>query len=112
MLLLLIASSTAKQEYQLATTKVNVIDGRLTVDVPLGGKNTKLNYIDIVNITPGKHPSVSSSAIAKDATGVYLDTAINVDVALIGAGIGVDPATLKTSNVQLYRTKDNALGLD
>lgn len=98
----------AKQEYQLATTKVNVIDGRLTVDVPLGGRNTKLNYIDIVNITPGKHPSVSSSAIAKDSTGVYLDTDINLELSFVNGG-GVDKSTLNTTNIQLYRTRDNAL---
>jgi hypothetical protein len=99
---------TAKQEYQLATVKVNVIDGRLTVDVPLGGNNTKINYIDIVNITPGKHPTATGTSIASDSTGVYLDAAVNVDVSLIGSGIGVDPATLNTTSVQLYRTQDNA----
>lgn len=104
--------ATAKQEYQLATVKVNVIDGRLTIDPGVGtgkGINTKINYIDIVNITPGKHPNVSASAIASDSTGVYLDAAINIDVSLIGSGIGVDPVTLNNTSVQLYRTKDNAL---
>jgi hypothetical protein len=100
---------TAKQEYQLATVKVNVNDGRLTIDVPLGGNNTKINYIGIVNITPGKHPTATGTLIASDSTGVYLDAAVNVDVSLIASGIGVDPATLNTTNVQLYRTKDNAL---
>jgi len=40
---------TAKQEYQLATVKVNVIDGRLTVDVPLGGNNTKMYVTELIN---------------------------------------------------------------
>lgn len=105
--------ANARQEYQLATVRVNVIDGRLTIDPGTGtnlGSNTKINYVDIVNIVPGKHPTITASAIAKDSTNAaYLDTAINVDVSLIGAGIGVDPATLNTANVQLYRTKDNAL---
>ena len=104
--------ATARQEYQLATVRVNVIDGRLTIDPGTGtnlGSNTKINYVDIVNITPGKHPTVSASSIASDPTGVYLDAAINVDVSLVGSGIGVDPATLNTTSVQLYRTKDNAL---
>ncbi len=98
----------AKQEYQLATTKVNVSDGRLTVDA-IGGTNTKINYLEIVNIPPGKHPSVSSSAIAKDSTGVYLNAAVNVDVSLPTAGAGVNSATLNTTNVKLYRTRDNKL---
>lgn len=100
--------STAKQEYQLATTKVNVNDGRLTIDA-IGGTNTKINYLEIVNITPGKHPSVSSSAIAKDSTGVYLNAAVNVDVSLATVGAGVNPGSLNTNNVKLYRTRDNQL---
>ncbi len=100
--------SNAKQEYQLATTKVNISDGRLTIDA-IGGTNTKLNYLEIVNITPGKHPSISSSAIAKDATGVYLNAAVNVDVSLPTVGAGVNPASLNTTNVKLYRTRDNQL---
>ncbi len=97
---------TTKQEYQLATTRVSVVDGRLTIDVPLGGKNTKINYIDIVNITPGKHASVATSSIASDSTGVYLDANINLDLSFVNPG-GVDPSTLNPISVQLYRTKDN-----
>lgn len=100
--------SNTKQEYQLVTTKVNVTDGRLTIDA-IGGINTKINYLEIVNITPGKHPSVSSSAIAKDLTGVYLNAAVNIDVSLPTVGAGVDPASLNTTNVKLYRTRDNQL---
>ena len=100
--------STSKQEYQLATVTVNVSDGKLTVDA-LGGTNTKINYLDIVNVTPGLHPSVTGSDIGNDATGVYRDIGVNVDVALPTVGAGVDRATLNTTNVQLYRTRDNAL---
>lgn len=99
--------STSEQEYQLASIKVNVTDGRLTVDA-IGGTNTKINYINIVHVPPGKHPLVTDSSIDSDYTGVYRNAAINVDVDLPTAGAGVDPATLNTSNVQLYRTTDNA----
>lgn len=98
----------AKQEYQLATVKVNVVDGRLTID-SVAGTNTKINYLEVEKIPSGKHPSVTSSSIAKDSTGVYLDAAVNIDVSLPTAGAGVNPATLNTTNVRLYRTKDNAL---
>jgi len=43
-----------KQEYQLATVQVNVTDGKLSVDAI--STNTKLNYLEIVNVTPGSHP--------------------------------------------------------
>ena len=100
--------STSTQEYQLATVTVNVSDGKLTVDA-LGGTNTKINYLDIVNVPPGLHPSVTGSDTGSEATGVYLDTGVNIDVSLPTVGAGVDQATLNTTNVQLYRTRDNAL---
>lgn len=99
---------SATQQYQLASVKVNVTDGRLTVDA-IGGTNTKINYLEIVNVTPGKHPSVPDSFPRNRATGINRDAAVIVDVSLPTVGQGVDPATLNTSNVQLYSTKDNAL---
>lgn len=99
---------SATQEYQLATVKVNVTDGKLTVDA-IGGSNTKINYLDIVNVTPGNHPSVPDSFPRSLATGINRDAAVIVDVSLPNLGQGVDPATLNTTNVKLYRTKDNAL---
>ena len=99
--------STSAQEYQISTVTVNVTDGKLTVDA-IGGINTKLNYLEIVNVTPGTHPSVTGSEIGSDETGVYLNTSINLDVSLPTVGAGVDQATLNTDTVELYRTKDNA----
>lgn len=99
--------STSKQEYQLATVKVNVTDGKLTVDATKG-INTKLNYLEIVNVNPGSHPSATGSSIASNSTGVYRNAAVNVDVSLPTVGAGIDQATLNTTNVQLYRTKDQA----
>lgn len=61
------------------------------------------------NETPGEFPSVANIALASDSTGVYLNTAINVDVSLPNMGAGVEANTLNTTNVQLYRTQDNAL---
>lgn len=42
---------SSKQEYKTATVRVNVTDGRLTIDA-IGGINTKLNYIEIHNAPP------------------------------------------------------------
>ena len=98
----------SKQAYQLATSTVTVADGRLTVDA-IGGTNTKINYLEIDPIIPGPHPQVTNSAVASDSTGVYLDTAVSLDVAVATEGAGVDATTLNTNNVQLYRTKNNAL---
>ena len=98
----------SKQEYQLATSTVTVADGRLTVDA-IGGTNTKINYLEIDPIIPGPHPLVTDSAVARDSTGVYLDTAVSVDTEVATEGAGVDATTLNTNSVQLYRTKDNDL---
>lgn len=61
------------------------------------------------NQTPGESPSVTNIALASDGAGVYLNTAINVDVFLPNIGAGVEANTLNTTNVQLYRTQDYAL---
>ncbi len=95
------------QKYQLASATVKVTDGRLTIDA-LGGTNTKINYLDIVNITPGNHPSIPDSSPRNRTPGVKLDAAVIVDVSLPNVGQGVDAATLNSTNVRLYRTFDNA----
>ncbi len=43
--------STAAAEFKQATVTVAVTDGRLTVDA-VGGRNTKLNYVEIATVTP------------------------------------------------------------
>ncbi len=104
---------TARQEYQLATVRVNVIDGRLTIDPGTGtnlGSNTKINYVDIVNIVPGKHPTITGNDIAKDTTGnVFLDANINLNLSFVPGAGGLNSTTLNSTNIQLYRTKDNVL---
>jgi hypothetical protein len=42
---------TAAAEFRQATVTVAVTDGRLTVDA-VGGRNTKLNYVEIAAVTP------------------------------------------------------------
>ncbi len=61
------------------------------------------------NETLGESPTVTNIALASDETGVYLNTAINVDVSLPNMGAGVEANTLNTTSVGLYRTKDHAL---
>lgn len=98
--------ANANQEYQLSSITVKVSDGRLTLDA-IGGINTKINYVDIVNVTPGSHPSIPDSSPRSLAPTVKRDAAIIANVSLPNVGQGVDAATL-TGNVQLYRTFDKA----
>jgi hypothetical protein len=98
----------ATHEYELGTVQVNVTDGRLTVDA-IGGTNTKINYIEIESVSPGNHPSVSGSSPDSRQIGIGRSAAVNLDVALVNLGSGVDAATLTTHNIQLYRTQDNTL---
>ncbi|MEJ3403893.1 SGNH/GDSL hydrolase family protein [Rathayibacter sp. YIM 133350] len=46
---------TAANEYAAATVQATVSDGRLTIDA-VGGKNTKLNYVQIVGEPPAVAP--------------------------------------------------------
>lgn len=98
--------ANANQEYQLSSITVKVSDGRLTLDA-IGGINTKINYVDIVNVTPGSHPNIPDSFPRSLAPTVKRDAAIIADVSLPNVGQGVDATTL-TGNVQLYRTFDKA----
>jgi len=99
-------SSTHK--FELGTATVNVSDGRLTIDA-IEGTNTKINYLEISRVAPGNHPRVTGSSPASRETAVNRSNAVNIDVALPNVGQGVDPATLNTTNIQLYRTHDKKL---
>lgn len=94
--------------YERGTATVDVTDGRLTVDA-IGGTNTKLNFIEIKSVSPGEHPSVSGSDPSSRQKGINLGDAVNLDVALVTTGSGVDATKLNTNNVRLYRTYDNIL---
>jgi len=63
------------------------------------------------DIDPGTtavlHPSVRSTNIAPNATGVMLDSAVTADLNLPNAGL--NPSTVNTTNVQLWRTSDHAV---
>ncbi len=100
---------SSTHEYELGTVQVNVTDGRLTVDA-MGGTNTKINYIEIEDVSSGEHPSISGSSPDSRQIGIGRSAAINLDVALLNiVGAGVDATTLTTDNIRLYRTKDNTL---
>jgi glucose/arabinose dehydrogenase len=95
-------------KYELGTVTVNVTDGKLTVDA-LGGTNTKINYIEIKSVSSGSHPSVTGSSPTSREQSVFRNADIGMDVSIITAGAGVDLDTLNTTNVRLYRTRDNTL---
>jgi len=94
--------------YELGTTMVNVTDGRLTIDA-IGGSNTKINYLEIVQVSEGDHPSATGSSPASREVAVNRSSAVGIDVALPNLGQGVDATTLNSTNVQLYQTESNIL---
>ncbi len=95
------------QPFEIATTTVDVTDGQLTVDA-IGGNNTKINYIEFEPIPSGANPEVTETIVSTEPSGrAFLDTAITANIAVVVAGEGVDPTTLNTENVQLYRTDND-----
>ena len=62
-------------------------------------------------IDPGSkvaaHPTIISASPANGTTDISLDTSITADLNLPNAGL--DPATLNSNTVQLYRSSDHAL---
>jgi hypothetical protein len=98
---------SAATPFDSANATVTVADGKLTIDA-VGGTNTKLDYVEIVAIDPGNHPSVTSTSPLDGATGVRRDTAAIADVSLPNLGQGVEQATLTTANVLLYVTSTGA----
>jgi hypothetical protein len=91
------------QRYQIDSATVKVTDGRLTVDA-FGGDNTKINYLEILKITAGSHPSVPDSFPRNRTVGVKRDAAIVADVFLPNVGKGVNATTLNSTTVQVYQT--------
>lgn len=86
--------SNSKQEYKIATVRVNVTDGRLTVDA-IGGTNTKLNYIEIYNAPPLGQITYTFPVV--DDESVYLrqsdpDYNLNLNTFRGGLYTGVDGA--------------------
>lgn len=94
--------------YELGTTTVNVTDGKLTIDA-IGGSNTKINYLEIAQVSEGEHPSATGSSPASREPAVTRSSAVSIDVDLPNLGQGVDATTLNSTNIQLYQTESNIL---
>lgn len=91
--------SNSQQQYKTATVRVNVTDGRLTVDA-IGGTNTKLNYIEIYNVPPLGQITYTFPVI--DDESVYLrrsdlDYNLNLNTHRGGLFTGVDGAIIDSS---------------
>ncbi|SEI72848.1 PKD repeat-containing protein, partial [Cyclobacterium xiamenense] len=82
------------------TVTVTVLDGRLTVDAD-GGFNTKINSIEIVQVSGSDVPVFTNVTPANNATNVSLnDLQVNVEI-LTPDGYELDNGTL-AGNVNLY----------
>ncbi|MEU3459212.1 Ig-like domain-containing protein [Streptomyces sp. NPDC006733] len=92
-----VPSGTVK--YRTATAYPTVTDGRLTIS-PLGGTNTKINYVSIAPLADADaHPAVRAVTPANTAAGVSPTGSIVADLRLLASG--VDTATLSSSTVTL-----------
>lgn len=91
---------TASQRNYVVTATVTVNDTFLTVD-PLGGMNTKINYVDVVPATSA--PYVTSVDPEPGATGVPLDKAVTVQLSA-----PVNPSTL-SSGLKLFNPAGTAI---
>lgn len=96
------AAGTATRT-SVATMRVQVADGRLTVDAQ-GGFNTKIAYIDIVSTQDTTQPYVTSVTPANNTSGVLRNTSITVNVAVPNGGIRAD--SINDSTVMLLRASD------
>ena len=96
----------AKNEYGRGTVTVEVKDGKLTID-PVGGFNTKINYVEIASTSAGatQQPFVTGVDPEDGATDVSPNTS-TVTAGLRLPNGGVDAATLP-GNVTLTRLSDN-----
>jgi len=96
---------TSAQTSMTVTRAVSVTGGRLTID-SLGGKNTKIEYVDISPDTDTARPTIRSTTPADGATNVRRDAAVTADVRLPNAGFGIDSGTLNATTVSLSRVSD------
>jgi chitodextrinase len=87
--------------------KVNVTDGRLTIDAQ-GGVNTKINYIDIQRVEAGdkQRPGARGVTPANNATNVRRDAGVLATI--IAPNGGLEGATVNAQNVRLVRLSDGA----
>ena len=97
---------TTTVKFASVTRTVNVADGTLTVD-PLGGSNTKLNYVTLVtDDAAAMRPSVTSFDPANGATNVRRDAPVTAEIRLPNVGYGIDEATLTSATVKVTRASD------
>ncbi|TDT18486.1 fibronectin type III domain protein [Ilumatobacter fluminis] len=90
--------ATASDEYEEVTVTVGVQDGRLSIDA-IGGFNTKLNYVNIVEVANA--PFVTAVRPLNRSADADPTDGVAADISVPGVGVGVDPTTL-AGNVHLY----------
>ena len=97
--------ATSNNEYAQSTIVVEVEDGKLTVD-PVGGFNTKINYVTIksTNANASQRPFITSVDPADGETVSPNTATITANVSLPNGGVG--RASL-SGNVTLTRLSDN-----
>ncbi|WP_412030217.1 Ig-like domain-containing protein [Deinococcus yunweiensis] len=90
-----------ERHFRASTLRVNVTDGRITVDARTG-TNTKLAY---AIIAPGTRPSVATTSPDEGQTLVFLDDSFTADLNTVktsnATGVGIDAKTLTASSVKL-----------
>lgn len=101
-------SGTTKYASNTLNTVV-VADSKLTLDA-IGGSNTKINYVDIIDASADpRRPYVTNTNPPDCETDVSRDSFISADVHLPTVGAGVDDSSLKPNQtVKLYKTNGGA----
>lgn len=98
---------TTATRFATVTRTVLVSDGRLTLS-PVGGTNTKIDYVDVVPTDLAGRPYTVKSTPGNGATGAVVNSSVTADNLLNPSGGAVDEATLTAGNVTLTRVADNA----
>ncbi|MGB7157341.1 MAG: fibronectin type III domain-containing protein [Tepidisphaeraceae bacterium] len=86
---------------------VAVSDGRLTITNASGSSNNKINFVEVYSAADVARPSVAGISPGNGATGVRRDAFIGVDLNLPSGAL--NPTTVTTSTVKLFRASDNQL---
>jgi Bacterial Ig-like domain len=90
---------TATKKHHIVTRTPTVTDGRLTIS-PLGGTNTKINYITIAPLVGADaRPQIRTVTPANTTTDVSLSASVVADLRLLAGG--VDASTLTSTTVTL-----------
>lgn len=86
---------SATDKFRTATVRVAVTDGKLTVDAQ-GGTNTKINYLEFVEVPTGR--TILSSDPADGATNVLLTTSVTLSLSHPADFATIGPTTVKLFN--------------